>query len=167
MSELLHQLGIDGRLFLSQAANFLILLIVLRVFAYKPLLALLKERRARIEEGLEKADEADRRLAQSNDLMKVKMQEAEREAVALMQATEQRARSRELEMMEEAHKKEASVLAQAERMIEAKAEDMRAKVEKEAAQLVRDAIVKTVELKPEAVDDALIGQAIRALKGTK
>jgi F-type H+-transporting ATPase subunit b len=167
MSELFFQLGIDWRLFLSQAANFLILLLVLRMFAYKPLMKMLEERRARIEEGLTHADEADRRLAASNDVMKQKMKEAEHEAVAMMQRAETRAKGREAEMMELAKKKEETMMAQAERMIEAKAEDMRKNVEAEAAELVKEAIVRTVQMKPEAVDEALIAQALASVKHTK
>ena len=55
MEQLFSQLGIDWHLLLSQAVNFFLLLIVLRVFAYKPLLAFLHERRRKIEEGLAKA----------------------------------------------------------------------------------------------------------------
>ncbi|MEY4731907.1 MAG: F0F1-type synthase subunit b, F-type H+-transporting ATPase subunit b [Candidatus Parcubacteria bacterium] len=164
MSELFHQLGIDWRLLLSQAANFLILLAVLRFFAYGPLVKLLKERRARIEEGLEKADEADKRLGQMNEMVKERMKDAEHDALLLMRATEEKAKAKEADMLDEAKKKEATLFAQAEKVIEAKAEEMRKNVEAEAAALVKQAIVRTVELKPEAVDEALVGQAIKSLK---
>src|SRR3989344_4325457 len=39
-----EQLGIHWQLLLSQAVNFFILLIILRVFAYKPLLAVIRKR---------------------------------------------------------------------------------------------------------------------------
>lgn len=167
MSELFYQLGIDWRLLLSQVANFLILLAVLRFFAYGPLVALLKERRARIEEGLQKADEADKRLGQMNEMVKEKMKETEHEALLMMRAMEEKAKTKEADMMDEAKKKEAAMFAQAEKVMEAKAEEMRKQVEAEAARLVKDAIIKTVELKPEAVDEALVGQAIQALKHAK
>ena len=38
MSQLFSQLGIDWHLLLSQAVNFLILLVILRLVAYKPIL---------------------------------------------------------------------------------------------------------------------------------
>lgn len=164
MSELFSQLGIDWRLLVSQAANFLILLTVLRIFAYGPLMKLMKERRETIEQGLEHAAEADRRLAESNQVMLAKMREAEGEAVKLMQATEVKAKAKEVEMMDAARHKEIALIKNAELIIEAKAEDMRKKVEAEAAVLVKQAIVKTVEMKPETVDEALVKQAIHALK---
>ncbi len=164
MNELFSQLGIDWRLLLSQAANFLILLIVLRAFAYAPLMKLLKERRARIEEGLEHAKEADRRLAESNAVMIARMKDAEREAMALMHTTEQKAKTKEAEMMKVAEHKQTEMIKHAERMIDAKAEDMRKKVEAEAAGLVKAAIAKTVEMDPKMVDETLIARAIGSLK---
>ena len=51
MQQLLSQLGINWELLVSQAVNFALLLIVLRLFVYKPLLKLLHDRRARIQDG--------------------------------------------------------------------------------------------------------------------
>ena len=90
MSELFSQLGIDWRLLLSQAVNFLLLLIVLRIFAYQPILKLLKDRRAKIEDGLTKAKEADTRLGEIAQMTKEKMRAADAEAMALMAKTERR-----------------------------------------------------------------------------
>ena len=53
-NQLLSQLGIDWKLFLSQAVNFFILLLVLTFFVYKPLIKIVKERNKRIKEGLGK-----------------------------------------------------------------------------------------------------------------
>ena len=53
-NELLFQLGINWKLFLSQAVNFFILLGVLTFFVYKPLIKVIKERNQKISEGLKK-----------------------------------------------------------------------------------------------------------------
>ena len=76
MSQLFSQLGIDWHLLLSQAVNFLLLLAILRFVVYKPLLTLLHKRRERIEEGLTKADEADKRLGEVDRIGKEKIREA-------------------------------------------------------------------------------------------
>ena len=61
-NQLLFQLGINWKLFLSQTVNFFILLGVLTFFVYKPLIKVIKLRNSKIKEGLEKAEEADVRL---------------------------------------------------------------------------------------------------------
>ena len=78
MQQLFAQLGIDWHLLLSQAVNFFLLLVVLRLFVYTPLLKLLHDRRARIEEGLTKADEADKRLVEVEEIGKGKKKRRKR-----------------------------------------------------------------------------------------
>ncbi len=69
------QLGIDWKLLLSQAVNFLLLLVILRIFVYKPILDILKKRREKIEEGIAKAKEADIRLKEVDDINKKKIKD--------------------------------------------------------------------------------------------
>jgi len=63
----LKSLGINLPSLLAQIINFTILLVVLYLLAYKPLLKILDERRRRIQEGLESAEQAKERLARAED----------------------------------------------------------------------------------------------------
>src|SRR4051812_18540294 len=57
--------GFDTKIFLSQVISFIIVALVLRRFAYKPILAILEERRQRIAEGLLNADKIKQQLAEA------------------------------------------------------------------------------------------------------
>src|ERR1700731_2594400 len=57
--------GWNPWLFLSQVISFVIVALLLRRFAYKPILAVLEERRRRIEEGLINADKIKKELAEA------------------------------------------------------------------------------------------------------
>jgi F-type H+-transporting ATPase subunit b len=160
MEELIEQLGLDWKLLLSQAVNFLLLLVLLRQFAYKPLLKVLKERRAKIEEGLAKAKEAEQRLLEVDDIAKDKMKATEKEAMAMLRATEEKSKKTEAAMLEEARKKEAAMLASAELAAKAKEEAAMAQLRKDAATIVKQAIVRTVEMDPKSVDEALVKKAV-------
>lgn len=160
MEVLLEKLGIDWKLFLAQTANFLLLLIVLRIFAYKPLLDIMKKRKRAIEEGLAKAEEADTRLQEVDRIAAHKMRETETASVALMKEGEARAKVLEAKMMDDAKRKQTEALQDAERSGRAKGEELLRETERRAAALVKSAIVKTVTMKPEAVDDALIAKAV-------
>ena len=92
MNALLDQLGINGGLFLSQAVNFFILLLVLTFFVYKPLIKVVKTRNAKIKEGLEKAEEADIRLKEVDNIGKEKIKQAEQESINIIKSTEQKAK---------------------------------------------------------------------------
>lgn len=164
MSQLFSQLGIDWRLLLSQAVNFLILLVILRLVAYKPILKVLHDRRAKIEEGLMKAKEADTRLHEIEEIGKEKIHEAEAQSLNILKKTEANARVLEEKLLAEAKRKEAEEIENAEATRRAEEEASRRAIEKEATALVRAAIIKTVELSPGAIDDALIARAVQEVK---
>jgi F-type H+-transporting ATPase subunit b len=57
--------GFDWKIFFSQVVSFVIVALVLRQFAYKPILAVLEERRQRIAEGLLNAEKIKQQLAEA------------------------------------------------------------------------------------------------------
>lgn len=57
--------GFDVWIFLSQVISFVIVALVLRQFAYKPILTVLEERRQRIAEGLLNAEKIMQQLAEA------------------------------------------------------------------------------------------------------
>jgi len=133
----LGQLGIDWRLLLSQAVNFFLLLFILRLFVYKPLVNVLKERRQKIEEGLAKAEEAEERLHEVDEIGRQKIKAAEGEA-AEIKGAEARIKLRK---------------AEADQALDA-----------QAAKLIRSALVRVVEISPEAIDEAMITRALKEVK---
>lgn len=164
MRELFSQLGIDWRLLVSQAVNFLVLLTVLWFLLYKPLLKLLNDRRTRIEEGLMKAKMADERLREVDDIGKRKIKDAEAAAQLVMQKTEREGKELEARLIEKAKEKEAEELKDFHGTLLAKEEASRRALDDEAKKLVKAAIAKTVALSPESIDDALIARAIKEVR---
>ncbi|MDQ5927945.1 MAG: F-type H+-transporting ATPase subunit b [Patescibacteria group bacterium] len=164
MADLFRSLGIDWRLLLSQAANFIILLIVLRAFVYAPLLRVLKERRARIEEGLAKADEADKRLIDANEMAAAKMKEAEREGLSVIADARIKAVKDKAAADEKLKIEEAAARVNLEEIMKRRRIEADAALAHEEGAIIKAAILKTVELSPDAVDDALIAQAITHVK---
>lgn len=156
MQELIKNFGLDWKLFLAQAANFFIILVILRFTVYKPLLAFLAERKKKIEEGLSKSEEADRRLHEIGELKKNKVKEAEEEVVKIMRNAESRAKEETQKILDAAAQKEAGIMKTAMERIEAEKIAERAKLYNEAVTLVKQIIVKTVELDPRSIDDKLI-----------
>src|SRR5438094_7620103 len=57
--------GWNPRLFFSQVISFVIVALLLRRFAYRPILAVLEERRRRIEEGQLNAEKIKKQLAEA------------------------------------------------------------------------------------------------------
>src|SRR3989344_5019452 len=90
--EFFDQIGLDWKLFLSQAVNFFILLSVLWAFVYKPVIKIIKERNEKIKTGLQKAEQADVRLKEIDSMGKEKIKKAESESIEIIKATENRAK---------------------------------------------------------------------------
>ncbi len=58
MGDLIHAFGIDWKLMIAQAVNFVILVVVLGYFVYGPVMRILKERVQKIAQGLTDAEAA-------------------------------------------------------------------------------------------------------------
>ena len=166
MEQLLSQLGIDWRLLIAQAVNFFLLLIILRLYVYKPLLQLMHDRRHKIEQGVAKAEEADIRLREAEEMKRDKIKEGEAQAMGILRQTETDAKELEARLLAATKKKEAEAIANLQVQLHAREEESRRASEKEAASLVRRAIARTVELAPDKIDDALIARAIEQAKST-
>ena len=69
------QFGFDKWMFTSQCISFIIVCFLLNRFAYKPILAVLEERRERIAEGLANAEKIKQQLAEAEQII-VKAREA-------------------------------------------------------------------------------------------
>jgi F-type H+-transporting ATPase subunit b len=164
MQELIHQLGIDWKLLFSQTINFGIVLIILRIFVYKPLLKILTERRKKIEEGLVKAKEANERLLKIENIKLEKIKEAEENAMLLIQEGKEKAKQIEVEILEKAREKQEEILRQADLIIADKAKKAEQEVYNKAKELIYKVIEKTIELDSSQIDEALINKSLESLK---
>ena len=79
------ELGINLPSLIAYLVNFVILLGILMVFAYKPLLRVLDQRSERIRESLEAADKARAEASSSQQAIEEQMNQARREGQALLE----------------------------------------------------------------------------------
>ncbi|MGI8432626.1 MAG: F0F1 ATP synthase subunit B, partial [Chthoniobacterales bacterium] len=70
VTETADSFGFDVRIFLSQVISFVIVALLLKQFAYKPILGVLEERRQRIAEGLLNAEKIKEQLAEGEQRQK-------------------------------------------------------------------------------------------------
>lgn len=164
MEEFIHQFGIDGKLLASQIVNFIILILVLRFAAYRPIVAMLKKRHDKIEEGLAKTAEANKRLAEANEMTKAKMKETEQAALALLKKAEEKGKNKEAAMLEQAKLKEGELLKNAEKLAAQIKDEGQEAALRESVGLIREALAQTVALAPEKIDEALIREAVAKIK---
>lgn len=161
ISVILGKLGFDWQVALANLINFLLVFFVLKQFVFAPIQNILQERKKKIEEGIHKANEAELHLHEVDVLSAKKLAEANKQALIILQATEEKKKQAEADLLLTI---EAEQLALQKKM---KAEEeklvllAKEKVRQEAVSLVKAFIVKTVEVKPEAIDEALIKKAVK------
>lgn len=164
MNGFISQFGIDWKLFLSQLVNFILILIVLSIFVYKPVMKMLKERNAKIKEGLDKAAEAGVRLKEIDNIGKEKIKEAENTSINIIKATEKKAKVLEQELQKKTEDNQIQMQKELQENYKKQQEQAQNLVLKNAVELVKKTIVKTIELKPDAIDEALIKKAVESAK---
>lgn len=167
MEEFIHNFGIDGRLLLAQAVNFLILLVLLNKFAYRPILAMLKRRRDAIARGVAVTKEAEERLQGIAKKEEEILLQAQRDALATVAHAEHTAQAKEKELMAITNKKVEEVVRGAKRIIEIEKTKMGDMVYRDARELVRRAMEKILSGSKDTVHDTiLIDEALRELRKT-
>jgi len=147
MSELFAAFGLDWKLLLIQALNFGILLYVLWRFLYDPVLKIIDERRAKIAEGVQKAEAADRRLSEADTEGKGILAGASKEAEGLVASARNRADEQTAEILKRSHEQAERVLADASARAEEARRQALASGEKEIARAAMLAAEKILEKK--------------------
>lgn len=106
----MEALGINWKILIGQAVNFAILLFVLKRFAYRPFLSLLEKRRAGIEDGIKKTEEAEKSLKNIRGLSDRIKENSEKEAQEILKKAELRAQDRFREISDLAEKERQKML---------------------------------------------------------
>lgn len=90
MGDIFGQLGINGAFLLAQVFNFVVLLLILRAFLYKPVLRMLESRKQRIAEGLQAAEVARQEADAERAELEAQLDKERREAMERIAAASKR-----------------------------------------------------------------------------
>ncbi len=154
-------LGVNIPSLIAYLVNFLILLGILSVFAYRPLVRLMDQRAERIRESLEAADQARQEAASSREAVEEALNEARQQGQRLLDQTREAAERYRAEEMERARQEaEAFVLrarADIQRERDAAIEEVRSNFGELAISAAERVIGRTLD--PQAHED-LIAQVL-------
>ena len=141
-------LGIDVGALVAQLVNFVLLLILLTLFLYRPVSRMLRERREKIEKGLAAAAESEKRALEIEAGHQKRLDEARREAQVIVEQARQAA-----------EKERQAILAQAA----AEAREQRARasadIERERREMIRSLRDQIADLSITAASQVL-GRAV-------
>jgi F-type H+-transporting ATPase subunit b len=161
MSELLSKLGIDWKLLIAQIVNFLVLLFVLWKFAYGPIVAMLEKRQKKIEKGLQDAEDAHKKLAESEERQKEILKKARTEAKEIVEKSREQAEKSKSDLAVEAKIQAEKIITDAKAQIEQEKQKTIAEIKSEIGGLVTMAAGKIIDEKMDAgKDKELIEKAI-------
>lgn len=137
-------LGINVPVLIAQIINFTALLVVLRLFIYKPVLKMLDERRERIREGLSAAERGQEQAAEANRAAAAQIDAARTEGQAIVAQAQQVAQRLQEEGRAQAGVQAEALLERARGEIQLERDAAIAELRKEFADLTISAAEKVI-----------------------
>jgi len=128
--------------------NFVLLLILLRIFAWKPILSAIEKREKRIQDSIDRADTAQEEAEKKFQEYKGLLEKGKKESVEIISQAKERADKIQNEMLEKADLETKSLLEKAKNEIalerEKAIEEIKAKVADISVALASKMISKSV-----------------------
>jgi F-type H+-transporting ATPase subunit b len=161
----LGALGVDGKAFVIQLITFGLAFLVLRRYAFKPILKVLRERRETIESGVKLGEEMQKERAKLDAQIDKALHEARTQADGIIAGAQDSARQAIREAEDKARDKAAGILKEAEARITQDTARARKALEKELVTLVSEATEAIIDEKVDARKDSqLIERALQEAK---
>lgn len=156
-------LGLNLTSFLIQLGTFIIAFLVLRKWAFKPVLKILNERRETIEKGVSLGEKMQKEQAEMEQKVTAALHEARAQADKVIADASDRGRQIIAEAEAKAKEKADTIMLSAEQRIDQDMKLARHRLEKEMAGLVAEATETIIDEKIDARKDAALIE--KALKG--
>jgi F-type H+-transporting ATPase subunit b len=142
ITQLLDTFGVTLPKFLAQLILFVIVYVILDKFAFGPVLAMLNERRRRIEEGQLNAEKIKRQLAEAELRYQEILRKANEDAVKLLEESRLSSEAHSQKAAQQAIKDAEGIIAKAHETITQERSKMVSEVKKEMIGLVVDTTAK-------------------------
>lgn len=161
----LEDFGIQPILLLAQIINFIILLILLKKFLYKPVMKVLEDRKHKIETSLKQAEEIQKKLQFTETKQKEIIAKAESEATKIIGETKEASKKMQEEALIETNKKVEETLKKAKETIQLEREKMTKEVKADMANLVAETTKKVLNKTLTSQDnEGLVSKSLKDLE---
>lgn len=136
--------GIRGDLFAAQLVNFLLVLVVLWRFVYKPILAILDKREAAIAKSVKDVEEISARMAAAEAERNAMLASVLKESQAIIEGAMKETDARKNEMLEAAKREVERVIAKGKEQLAAEREASLMALRKDVVDIAVRAAAKIV-----------------------
>lgn len=165
MAELIAKLGIDWKILIAQLINFGLVVLVLWRFAYKPIIAMLEKRTAKIEGGVKNAERVEQELKDIMVRRDAELKKARQESQGIVEQARRDASALREELRQAAEAEAQNVLVQTRQSLAAEKTQMMHEAKGELAAMVQMVAEKVLSEKMDDASDAkLIQAAVAAVK---
>lgn len=166
--EFLAKLGINKWLLLAQVVNFLLLLLILNKFVFKPLLKILDQRSKKITTSLKEAEETKNRLEEAEKTYQKKVLAAKKESQKILFKAETESAVLREKKIKETKNQVSEILTQGKKTLQQQKIQTLKEAEKDLADLVTEISAKFLTRKITVEDDQkLIKKVLTELKSGK
>jgi F-type H+-transporting ATPase subunit b len=156
-------LGFSGQAFLIQLITFILAYLVLRRYAFGPILNALQQRRETIESSVKLTADLQKEKTELEEKVEKALRDSRQQADSIIAGAQDAARQAILEAEDKARGKAAAIIKDAESRIVTDTSRARKQLEKELVGLISDVTEAIIDEKVDAKKDAQLIE--RALKG--
>ena len=153
-SSIFGALGISGQAFLIQLVTFLLAFLILRKWAFKPILKILEERRKRIEDGLKLGEAMESEKVKLDETVAAELHKARTHADKVISEAEAQAKKNIQESEDTAKKRADEIIQNAKEQIKQLSVQEKKRLEKEIIGLVSDVSEAVIQEKVDSEKDA-------------
>lgn len=155
-------LGVDAKAFIFQLITFVLAYLVLRKWAFGPILKVMRERRETIESGVRLGEEMRQERKKLESQVDETLRKARQQADEILANAQDAGKQNVRDAEEQARQKATGILAEAESRIQQETARARQSLEKEIVSLVSEATEAIIDEKVDTKKDAqLIEQALK------
>ena len=158
-------LQLDLQQILSQAISFVLLVVILRKFAWRPLLAMLDQRRAHIEDELRQIAQSKSELAQLQDDYTKRLAKIEDEARTKIQQAMLEGKRLAIELQEQARAQGYEIMTKAKDTVELELAKAKVTLRDQVAAMTMDAVERMLRRKLDpTADRQLVDDVLKELE---
>ncbi len=140
----MDELGLNLPVLIAQLVNFFLLLVLLRIFLYKPILEMLDRRAQRIREGVEAADQSKEQASQAEAEVAKQIDEARQQSQTLVVQAQEAANRIQEESRNQARQEAETLLERARNEIQLERDQAIAELRGEFAEITVSAAEKVI-----------------------
>ncbi|MBQ2219621.1 MAG: F0F1 ATP synthase subunit B [Elusimicrobia bacterium] len=165
ITNILNLFGLEGKLFIAQIINFAVLLIILKIFLYKPIAQILEERKAKIKQGLDDAENAKKALEEADSQKLSILKEAKVDADKILDNTKKSSEILKQKSSEDAKRQATEIVDNAKKQAQAEFDKASKQVGSMSVDLSKKIVSKILsEIFTEQDKTAILSKAVEKIE---